>query len=607
MKKLILSIICLSINSLSYTQTDNADAEFLKIEKEYTLNEDGSIDLHYSKQLKILSHYAFHRLYGETFILHNTKFQTLKINSAYTIMADGKKVITPENAFNEVLPRFANNAPAYNHIRELVVTHTALEVGSVIHLDYTIHSKKGFYPALMIDEVLLESSPTKQLDIKVNVPISKSLQFDLLNIDREPVITTEEDKKAYTWTFNNLPANSKDDYQARDHLDTPRLMLSSAENPDELYNQFLNQDTFDFKTNEKMDKLVEKVSAENNDKLSTALAIQKVVSNDLNALSIPLKYSGFVCRSPIKTWDSNQGTKLEKALLLAALLEKANIDADVVAIIPEPLFNKQQGNLLNFNDFAVMLKLDNYGEVLLSADKVDKQNLIFSMEDQILLTLNNRNKNTVLIPAEKAKNKVSIIGDFEISDTGSLTGKLNLALEGNANPYFSLFKDASTIKSVFKGGIHSKDIASFTYVQLSQEMSRTHLQIEKKEPFKDLNTYLSFDLPYAINGVDSWHMNQLTSQRNSSLEIPETIHEQYHYSIELTDDLKPILQATNIEISNEVGHLLIKIEKTGNKLLITREIKITTKLIDLDKYDDFKEIMNVWNNNKYKQILFKKR
>ena len=170
MKKIIFAIYCLSIVSLTIAQTEKADAEYQSILKEYTLHEDGSIDFHYSKQLKLLSHYAFHRLYGETFIITNTDFQTLKINEAYTIMADGKKVVTPDNAFNEVLPRFANNAPAYNHIRELVVTHTGLEVGAVIHLDYTIHSEKGYFPALMFDEVLIESSPVQELVVKVNLP-----------------------------------------------------------------------------------------------------------------------------------------------------------------------------------------------------------------------------------------------------------------------------------------------------------------------------------------------------------------------------------------------------------------------------------------------------
>ncbi len=202
MKKLLLAIFCLSIINISYSQ--NADAEYYKIHKEYTLNEDGSIEFHYAKELKLLSHYSFHRLYGETFIIYNTDFQTLKINSAYTIMADGKKTITPENAFNEVLPRFSTNAPSFNNIREMVVTHTGLEVGSTINLDYTINSKKGFFPALMIDDVLSESSPIQELIIKVNIPDSKNLHFELLNLDGDPTITTEKGKKVYSidWQGN---------------------------------------------------------------------------------------------------------------------------------------------------------------------------------------------------------------------------------------------------------------------------------------------------------------------------------------------------------------------------------------------------------------------
>jgi len=58
----ILAII-LIINS-TFAQEENADAVFLKITKEYKLNEDGSTEFSYSKQLKLLTYYSFHRLYG---------------------------------------------------------------------------------------------------------------------------------------------------------------------------------------------------------------------------------------------------------------------------------------------------------------------------------------------------------------------------------------------------------------------------------------------------------------------------------------------------------------------------------------------------------------
>jgi hypothetical protein len=604
MKKIIIAIVCLSILSISFAQTEKADAEYLKIQKEYTLNEDGSIDFHYTKELKLLSHYAFHRLYGETFIITNTDFQTLKINEAYTIMADGKKVVTPDNAFNEVLPRFANNAPTYNHIREMVVTHTGLEVGAVIHLDYTIHSEKGYFPALMFDEELNESSPVKDLTVKFNLPASKNLHYKLLHIGGEPKISIENGQKTYTWTFKDLPASSKENYRVSGHLDAPRLVCSSAEDLNSVYHNFVGQDAFQLETNAQMDALVQEVISENNGQLLTALAFQKIVSNNMDNLNIPLEYTGFICRTPVETWNSNQGTELEKALLLSALLKKANIPATPVAMIPNPLFDMQIGDLLSFQKFAVMLELENDGRVLLSSNHTDVQNLLFSTTNHSLLKLDPNLKSPALFSIDKESTQILAKGTFNLNDSG-LTVDLSLELEHAANPYFSLIKDASAIKSVIKGGIASKDIESFSMVQLSQEICRTHLEIKKDEPFKKLHNYLSFELPYVKGGVQDWHFNVLTAERTSAIEIPEKIHEKYVYTLTFSDDLKLATKLVNIDIKNDAGFVLIRFEESNGKLIITREIKLTKKIMDTGMYDGFKEIMDTWNNPNYRKLILK--
>ncbi|MCB2207146.1 MAG: DUF3857 domain-containing protein [Bacteroidetes bacterium] len=604
MKKIIIAIVCLSIFGISFAQTEKADAEYLNIQKEYTLHEDGNIDFHYSKELKLLSHYAFHRLYGETFIITNTDFQTLKINEAYTIMADGKKVVTPNNAFNEVLPRFANNAPAYNHIREMVVTHTGLEVGAVIHLDYTIHSAKGFYPALMADELLNESSPVKQLEVKVRIPESKNLQFALLNIEGDPTISNENGQKVYTWTFSDMAANSKESHQVSGHLNDPRLLFSSAEDLNSVYHTFVGQLAFQLETNAQMDALAEKVMTENPDQLLAALAFQKIVSNNLDNLNIPLEYTGFICRTPIETWNSNQGTELEKALLLKSLLNKAHIPATPVAIIPDPLFDTQMGNLLNFQKFAVMLELDNDDKVLISSNHTDAQNQLFNMADQSLLKLDPNLKSPALFSIDKESTQILTKGTFNINDS-RLSGDLSLELEGVVNPYFSLMKDATAIKSIVKGGISSNDIESFTQVQLSQDISRSLLEIKKEEPFKKLHNYLSFELPYVKGGVYDWHFNVLTADRTSAIEIPENIHEKYVYTLTFSDDLKLVSEPINIEIKNDAGHVHIQFEKSDGKLVITREIEFTGKIINVNMYEGFKEIMDAWNNINYSKLIFK--
>ncbi len=606
MKKFIIAIFCISITVTSFSQNNNADAVYLEILKEYTLNENGSIDFHYSKELKLLTHFSFHRLYGEIFIIYNTDFQDIKINSCYTIMADGKKITTPDNAFNEVLPRFSTNAPAYNNLRELVVTHTGLEQNSIINLDYTLNSKKGYYSNLMGMEVLSETSPVNKLVVKVNIPDSKVLNYELLNFISNPIIENKNGKKSYTWTFDSIPANSKDYYQESNHESVPRLIFSTANDLHSAYDNFINQDAFVFNTNESMDKYVDDIVTNEADKLTTALKLQQLVCNNLSTLNIPLKYTGFKCRTAIETWNSNMGTHLEKAILLTTLLHKANIYSEVVTIIPDKYFNKEIGNILTFNSFLVRIKLKKYGVIYISPTHINKQNLMFALEGKTVLLLDKNIESLKVFQDKPVTNKIFMSGDFVFQNTENLTGKINLELKGEPNQYFTLYNDSSKITSTIKGIGSSKNFTSSKIVKLTQEICKAQLEFEKEDPFVHNSNYLSFTLPYVSNGIESWHINQLPTERSAPLELPQNIHERYEYAIVTPEDFKLVSNLKNIEIKNNVGYLLIEFVKTANELIVTREIEFKEKIIEINDYDEFREIMNTWNNNNYKKLIFKK-
>ena len=134
MKNKIISfaIVFACLLSFSISVQAASDAEYKKLSKSWTLNDDGSQEFHYAMELTIYTHTAMRSAYGETFIVYNPEYQTLKINESYTKQANGAIIKTPDNAFVEVLPRAAANAPAYNHLKEMVIVHTGLELGATI-------------------------------------------------------------------------------------------------------------------------------------------------------------------------------------------------------------------------------------------------------------------------------------------------------------------------------------------------------------------------------------------------------------------------------------------------------------------------------------------
>ncbi|NQU33004.1 MAG: DUF3857 domain-containing protein [Bacteroidetes bacterium] len=605
MKKIILLIFCLSLINITFSQIDNADAEYLKILQEYTLNDDGSIDYHYVKSQKLLSHFSFHRLYGETFIIYNTDYQTLKINSAYTIMSDGKKVVTPRNAFNEVLPRFSNNAPAFNNIREMVVTHTGLEVGTVINLDYTISTKAGYYPFLMENILLSNTSPIKEQIIKVIIPQSKILHNVLLNIEGDPGYELINGKKIYTWTFNSIPANSKDDHQVSNHQDIPQLIFSTAPNLEYAYNSFVNQDAFSFTVNESMEKAVSDITNNETDELLIALELQKLVSNDINNINIPLEYTGYRCRTAVETWNSNQGTPMEKALLLTALLKKVDIVAEPIAIIPNNYFNEEVGDLSLFNNFLVRIKLNKHGEIYLAPNYINKQNLKFDFTEKTVLLIGKTTDKLKFTVGKPMLSSIIMEGEFDLLNPGKLLADIHIELKNNAVPYLSLYLDSSYIKSIVSGGISQSNIISSSIEKLTQQNTICKVSVEKDNPTTKQGGYLIFELPHTSNGVDSWHITVLPAERSAPLEIPDVIHEKYRFALVLPKDSKLVSKLQNIEIVNNVGSLLIKLDKSENEIIITREIKLSKIVIGINDYADFKEIMDIWNNSNYRKVIFK--
>lgn len=190
--------------SMALTAQAAPEARFGKLSKTYTLHADGSQELRVQKELTLYTHAAMNSLYGETFIVYNPQYQQLEIHDSYTRQKDGTIIRTPDNAFVEVLPSAAANAPAYNGLKEMVVVHTGLELGATICLDYSIKSRAGYLPELDICCPIKELSPIAEFTFRIEVPEGKTLHYELLNASARPTETNKDGMKSVTWKLKNV-------------------------------------------------------------------------------------------------------------------------------------------------------------------------------------------------------------------------------------------------------------------------------------------------------------------------------------------------------------------------------------------------------------------
>lgn len=590
-------IALLLILTLSYTaQSQDGDAVYNKIMKVYTLHEDGSHDYREYKEVKLLSHMSFHRLFGETFVVFDPDYQEVVINEAYTIMKDGKKVVVPDNAYNEVLPRAARHSAPYNKLRELVITHTGLEVGATIYLDYTIKTKAGFMQTFMGEEEIRDIVPIKEKKVIIRIPEEQELHYKVLNMRTGAEITEEKGMKVYSFTFRELHENVNT--WGVEHTLDPILFFSAAKDLERAYFPFVAQKAFTYPSIEAMAKKANAIKDGSRNDMDAVLNIQKMVVNELGTWNVPMEYTGFKCRTPVETWKSNAGTPLEKTILLATLLQKAGFRAVPVAVIPSRYYDRKVGSLYIIESFAVQVGVAN-APIFISATTTSSQDLGIALQEKQFLVLDGAIESLKTYESESLKNAIVYHGNVSISAENKLSEKLEVRLSGNTNPYFNFISDSSYAKR------YSSHVKEFVINKLNKKEGILNLTIEKENACETYGEYAFLNIPASNFGISSWGFSYIEKDRNIPIKLPETIHEQYLFEIDVPDGFELISPVLGIAIDNAVGSVKISLEQEGGKVTVLREITLKKDLIQFSDFDAFNTLWKPWMNASFKKLTFK--
>lgn len=288
MKRLFLITVAVLMGSATWAQAQ-PDAEYLLIRRSYKTNADGSMDIRFRKEIKLLRNRAItaYADKGETFITYNPAFETLTINESYTIMADGTKVETPANAFVRQLPGGCADCGRLNGIRELTVVHTALEYNSVIVLDYTLHRNSGLYVERFNFQ---QDCPVRRYEVRYADGTVQVEQNIAQSVD-DPYMPA---RKGYDVEFQ---LGERPSYEAERRLPQAGTLLQNLRKPDAK---------------------------------EYVAAIRDWVVDYVLLNEVDLSHVGYAMAPAAQVFSSNCGTHLDKTGLLAALLNEAGFRAAIV-------------------------------------------------------------------------------------------------------------------------------------------------------------------------------------------------------------------------------------------------------------------------------------
>lgn len=584
MTNLINKIICLLIVLGTAISVSAApEAEFKKLIKSWTLNTDGSQEFHYNMELTIYSYLAMRSLYGESFIQYNPEYQTLKINSSFTKQKDGTIVKTPDNAFVEVLPRSAADAPAYNHLKEMVVVHTGLELGATIYLDYTITTKAGYLPGLDIFEPIQQASPIKEYSLSVTVPIDKDLSYSLANPQVMAKVNVEEGMRTISWKLKNVKPASLAPMQRIESGDMQYLACSTFETNKEAMNYLFGQ--FDRPESMPLISLAETLTEGKNTDTEKLQAIHSFIVNDFAHSRLSLSETGYHIRPAEDVIRSAYGTDAELINLLYGLLSAAKIETKVCAAYP--VKDPQECSILKAVRLFIQAKAD--GQTYLLTSGSSKMSEIGWTADYCDIRDLKTGEEVDLTPCSP---NLSYDVTMKLSDKEVVS-----SIKANIPAAFVAYSDSKA--TAFSAGDKNASV--------SQKENVITVNYQTTGKVESVPGYYLLRLPDSPAGVAHQPYASFNSTRDCNLFLPYAPNETYTYTIEVPANMELSTPTAEKNISNAAGNCLLSIKQTGNKVEVSRSLKINSNLIKRADYTVFHALMAAWATINDTPILFKQK
>lgn len=559
-----------------------SEAEYKKLEKTYTLHPDGSQEFRCDMELTLFTHTAMNGTYGESFIIYNPHYQELKINSSYTKQKDGNIVKTPDNAFVEVLPNNASNAPAYNHLKEMVVVHTGLELGATIYLDYSIISKPGYLPELDLYEELSQTSPVKEYTITIVLPEEKQLSYNLQpGSNAQPTSKTSQGIKRLSWTFRNVPAASRDPFVSVSNGDQPFLTASTYASAGDalksLYKQF--NPVSDAQVSTVAEALTEGKSTDT-EKLQ---AILRYITENMGNCRLSLKETGYTIRQADPVINTANGTVAEKINLLTGMLNALEIKAEPVALFR-----------MNANEGGCGLSA--IDELFVVADADGKRYLLSPVQNTMAAAgwRNNLTPTLSLVNGQKIEIDVPISG-------------INYKVALNITPDKADAKVTATIGNAFLpyyGNYLPRFAGNDKDVKETKGKGNTTLSFSSSQPLKAKNGYVIVSLVDAPVSLSHTPYCNLNSIRKDNLLIPYQVDEQYTYAVQIPAGMNLCTPESVKTIENAAGKVTISVKKNGNTAEAVRSLKLNKQLYTPTEYKDLRTLLTEWGNTNNKLLLF---
>jgi hypothetical protein len=423
----------------------NDDGEITEASIVLTISPDFRVKEEVSITKRLLSYQALDTD-GDPRTPYCGDLQTLTITKARVTTPGGKVVDCTPNALNLSTPDELVAHPALAGWQEMVVTFLGLEPGSKTELGYIREDKKAFRTAFEKKQVLAWHFPIRKGTVRVRLPKDMKLAYQIMNFQGEASANPGAEFMEYAFTFKDIPGYSdRDMHDSTAFLPTLYLTTTASWRAAGKHLQAIAEKYG--APDEAITKKTQELTKDTATDLDKAVAIHKYVKAHFKEIEWPLQDSLMLLNEAAKTFQTGQGTNMELALLVRAMMNAAGLRADLVLTGPPPSVEGAPG-FMAFDRTAVLASA---GQAIL----IEPAGTLGSMDGDRCIIGEGWGDGGPLeaypggVGNASASRSMVLTGEVEIKDNEVL-GLAVISLSGPMNPYWRNLEESGALEEAVK-------------------------------------------------------------------------------------------------------------------------------------------------------------
>jgi len=521
--------------------------------------------------------------------------QTVEVQEAWTETPDGEKIYSPTEAINKTMASEVYGAPDFQNLGNFMVSQIGVEYGSrmktsvirTTNLDDT--DSVSNFQSLFTPEL---DFPAESSSFVVKVPVNSNLYFESIRVDSEPMITTDENWKVYTWSFKDVPASYHENHQGS-YFSTMPLIVVAAESSNSWEKQAVSLQAMLYPSDDEIQELLPETEElfvnclSDRDKLQ---AIFTYTNENVHPVDVGSRRFLYRTRSPQRVVSTGYGYKMERIKLISSLASIAGINcsigfggSDTVVTDTVPSLRLLSMNSLAFDiDDKVVYKTltgKNSGP-----DNWVENRFFWVSQDEYLWM-----SESDILPET---NLIDLYLDLKLADKDAMTGKIEITWSGVLNAGSKAQKNTwKWMTRVLAGYVTEPKITTMNIRAFDTENGTTQIECEftgKLQMDEFSGDIRKLSLSGCPNGfaTDRYRLAQ-RKNRKHPFYLKRNGTQNEHIRITIPESLKLIDFPRSTRKESDAGTFIRLSEFKDGILSIERTVTLPELRIKPENYLDF--------------------